>query len=290
MRPAHHNRSGARQPIGCSMSRGAARTGSPQKATGKTLFAALPNHAIDDGRLTNLDFRVLACIASYDRMSSVRKQGQGSWASHATMAARIGCDYTRFSISVRKLIDLKYVSRSARPGNARQFTYRILYEAADCLPDSKPLADDIVCPDANNEAGIVCQTQGSEGSIVCMERRLTPSSETDNQPQYIPQSGGIDSAEAGKIDSAEAAQLALRRMGNDDRFATLGGMLARLERILKSEPQKVDPAIWLPWLDEVIFRIDPADREHQWALRLATEIDCLHTDDYVEIRGQAEPT
>lgn len=80
----------------------------------KAQFAAMPLRAICDGRLTDRDFRILAVVASHDRMSSVRGKGQGAWASHimsGVLARARGSHY-------RRGIDL------GRPGQSKNLSRR----------------------------------------------------------------------------------------------------------------------------------------------------------------------
>ena len=66
------------------------------------VIVPLPPRVVGDRRLSALHFRVLAAIAMHDRMSHVRRAGQGCWATNQTLATEATCDYARLS-SVRRI-------------------------------------------------------------------------------------------------------------------------------------------------------------------------------------------
>ncbi|RYD92599.1 MAG: helix-turn-helix domain-containing protein [Sphingobacteriales bacterium] len=97
-----------------------------EKAEEATMFAALPLRAIGDNRLSALELRTLAAIAYHDRFSLVRN-GPGCFASHQTLAGRLGCHYTRVSTSVHHLVELGYVQSHVNPERRRNRIYRVVY-------------------------------------------------------------------------------------------------------------------------------------------------------------------
>jgi hypothetical protein len=130
------------------------------------LFAPLPMRAIGDHRLTALHFRVLAAIASHDRLSEHREGGQGCWASNKTLAQAVGCDYTRLSTSITALASLGYIHRRPHPLNKRLRVYWVIYDSdspADSLPNGKLSEGD----EASCEQPTVCHPVNSQPTTVC---------------------------------------------------------------------------------------------------------------------------
>jgi hypothetical protein len=234
---------------------------------GKPQFAALPNRAIWDRDLTDRDVRNLAVIAAHDRLSGARGKGQGAWASHKRFAALAGTEYSRFSVSVNRLLARGYLERQPLAADRRKFTYRVVYTDEDSLPSSKELPAEIVCSDANED-----------GEIVCSDPELSDCDESETDSQYISRREGIDSAEAGKIDSVEAARLAARRLSKIDFADNAGAQMARFEREWKAAPNGIsdDTLIaWYGWLAVLAERTPEhlGDAEPGRAQRLLNEVD-----------------
>jgi hypothetical protein len=132
----------------------------------KTFFAPLPLRAISDQRLSGLHFRVLAMVAFHDRMSARRKTGAGCWASHKTMCAEIGCNYTNLSTALTDLGKWGYLERHVHPLNKRLRVYNVNY---DSLPTDKQSGAQL-CQETNDQPAIVCQpkrqdVEGTEDSL-----------------------------------------------------------------------------------------------------------------------------
>lgn len=262
-------------------------------ADGKPCYASVMNRAIGDPRLTDGEFRVLAVILSYDRLSSVSKKGQGAWASHRTMAKRLGVNYTYFSAAVSKLLELGYLVRERRaPPNATQFIYRGVYindeEWAAYQPDYWPdklgveqtTSPETVCRGANHPTETVCRAVQDSPEIVCRGNDVSDGTQTENQPQYIPRRGGIDSVETGEIDSEESARLKTRRLSRKEfkvKFdGNEGGQLARFERTWNKDPAAYDRQALKKWA-AYCFAIEDSSENgdplfHQ-AQRLGQEIE-----------------
>jgi hypothetical protein len=215
-------------------------------ATGKPQFAALPLRAVYDERLTDRDLRILAAVAAHDRMSSVRGTGQGAWASHRTMAAMVGANYSRFSVAIHKLLRLGYLTREKLPTNRRRSTYRIIYTDQDRLPSGKRM-------------GIPCADRDEH--IVCSDPQLTSWYDRDIEFQDIPQSGEINSAEAWEGNAAKATSTPTIWVGGEQE--AIG--LARLERALKSG-DGLDRLDWFVWLENAVE--DESSMIRGWAGRL----------------------
>lgn len=164
----------------------------------KPQFGAIPGRAVRDRGLTDGEFRILATVALFDRLSSVTGKGQGAWASHETMSVLCGANYSRFSTAIHKLMKEGYLTREPRATNRKQFTYRILYTDDDALPTREQLAAADVRPEANNPVAIVCRDDAETPPIVCRDHSANPHETAENDAQYIPLRVERDSAEAGK--------------------------------------------------------------------------------------------
>lgn len=250
-------------------------------AEGKPQFAAVPVWALSDDRLTDRDFRILAVVASHDRMSSVRGKGQGAWASHRTMAAQVGggADYTRFSSSMTKLVELGYLRRERLEGDARKHTYRVLYTRPDSLPQRKPSDEQTVCSSANYLPPDSLPTGQETGEIVCRDPQLSDGDRNESAAQYISLSDanrGFSeapySAEADEIDSAEAAPLRFEHDLTDD------ANLARIERALKRGSPIRSAVTWYIFLIGLLDRKGQAQKVVARASRLAEDLTGLMSD------------
>jgi hypothetical protein len=236
---------------------------------GKPQFAAIPNRALWDRELTDRDVRNLAVIAAHDRLSHARGTGQGAWASHKRFAALAGTEYSRFSVSVNRLLARGYLNREPLATDRRKFTYRVIYTDEDSLPSSKELPAEIVCSDANED-----------GEIVCSDPELSGCEQSETDAQYISRREGIDSAEAGKIDSENQRVLANAPARQWEDEPNVGGQLARLERAL-SAGEIIDRLAWYQYLESAIGDEDESNSGR--ASRLADKlVEAMDEDEYAQ--------
>lgn len=215
----------------------------------RVTFSAVPNRAIGDARLTDGEFRILTAILSYDRLSGVRKKGQGAWASHRTMAARLRVNYTHFSATVSKLLKLGYLIRERRATNGTQYTYRGVYNDDDWkayrhedFAGGQTDSSMGVFREANARTETVCRDGQLHVGTVCQADGLKYRNEKESADQYISQREGIDSDEPGEKNSVETAQLALKAFVEETDWLRFGGRLAALERASKKYPESLDRA------------------------------------------------
>lgn len=206
---------------------------------GKPQYAALPNRALWDRNLTDRDVRNLAVIAAHDRLSHARGTGQGAWASHKRFAALAGTEYSRFSVSVSRLLAAGYLHREPLATDRRKFTYRVIYTDDDSLPSSKALPPEIVCSEADES-----------DQIVCSDPELSDCTVSETYAQYISQREEIDSAEAEEINSPEGARFAARGHSKLEFADNDGAQMVVLERRLKSG-DRIDARAWAQYLEEV---------------------------------------
>lgn len=219
----------------------------------EALFAAVPLRALIDPRLTDRDVRRLAVIAAFDQMSLATKKGQGAWAGHRTMAAKVGGDgsnESNFSVAVKKLVDLGYLEESRKADDRRRRVYRVIYCDEDSLFWSKVSSTGEPCSGANDLGGDTLLGSTTE---------------------YIPETRSY-SAEAEKEYSTEVARLSARQARQDERETCVGGQLAQLERRLKDDPHGLDVQAWVDWLDDVRFDQSECSANVGRASRLQEEL------------------
>lgn len=233
-------------------------------------FAPMPNRALWDRRLTSQDIRNLAVVCAHDQLSGPRGKGQGAWASHARMAAIAGTEYSRFSVSINRLLECGYLDRERLATDRRKFTYRVIYTAEDSLPSSKE---------------VVCATANDHPEIVCSDPELSHDEQTETTAQYISRSEERDSAEAGKINSSEEARFAARRLSKIEFADNVGGQLAQLERALKAG-EKIDCLAAYAWLET----IEEDDEHRYWALRLSESVvEAMDEQEYAQLHFSSLP-
>lgn len=278
-------------------------------AKGKAQFAALPLRAIGDTELSGLELRVLACIASFDRMSTLRENGAGAWASNNTMSERVGCDYSRFSSAVTRLAKLGYIIREQHAFDRRKTVYRVVYEtdppsaiddnhevetsdislrtrklshgenAPDSLPNGKP----------NPSNSLPTRKPNGENSLPAPKNSDAKS--TRSASEYIPLNGEIDFAEARKDIRLSRPRTRTRAMHDEepepDRQASIAQQrrneLRDFEKRFRSEPDSFSMETieaHLMWFAQFSAHVPnhPDIADHAW--RLISEMKS-----FIETRG-----
>jgi hypothetical protein len=212
----------------------------------------------------------LAVIAAHDQLSGATGKGQGAWASHKRMALIAGTEYSRFSVSINRLLQLGYVDREPLATDRRKFTYRVVYTDDDGLPSSEQL----LCLGANEPA-----------EIVCSDSPLSNCPESKTPPQYISRREETYSVETGETYSPEGAHLAARiseeagwalkntrqKAGLSRKVKNLGAKLATVERALDAGDAIDHFAEWEA-IGEAAFSGDHAESVTQWAIRLTERL------------------
>lgn len=231
-------------------------------------FAALPLRVIGD-ELSGLQLRVLACVASFDWMSTARSRGrgQGCRASNQKMAEMLGCDYSRLSATLSALVSRGYLTREQSTDNRRHSVYRVVYDTADSLPNGKP----DTLPDGKAPDPTVCETANESDKTVCREISESRRNLPEMGSKEIPLNGERYSEESGKRNSEESARLTAR-WARQSVPRTDGEALKLIEDTWKAEPARLVLSNVLVWLDDVVARRDPSEPEYRWAERLANEI------------------
>lgn len=87
-------------------------------------FAALPYNAVSDQRLSEIDLKVLAAVASHERFG---KNGLACTASRDTLAEETGFNPHNVSSSLGKLVKYRYVLQSAGKKDGRKKSYSVVY-------------------------------------------------------------------------------------------------------------------------------------------------------------------
>lgn len=95
-------------------------------------FAAMPLNALNDRRLHEVDLRVLAAVAYFDRFG---KNGTGCYATQTKLAAMTGCHERKVRGALDKLHRLGYLVKS-RQENRRRHQYHVVYETGPVGPVS----------------------------------------------------------------------------------------------------------------------------------------------------------
>lgn len=216
----------------------------------KNNFAALPERAIGDARLTCSHWRVLAAIALHDRLSARRKQGAGCYASNKTLSEKCGINYSNFSTVVRQLGLWGYIVSAPHPISKRTRVYRVIYGDADTddsLPTGKQSDDETTADtlptgkaSSQNDGGNVeistltndpLPTGEQSAKIVCPPTQQVTENAQQPNDKYIPLNGKIfsetvkDSAEAAPLSSGDG--LRAKKSSND------GWYLQTVEQAMK---------------------------------------------------------
>jgi DNA-binding MarR family transcriptional regulator len=93
-----------------------------KKDEDKERFAAIPERALSDHRLSGIHFRALGIIALHDRGSE-----DGCWAKQKTMAEEVDVYPTHFSDAVKDLLVWTYIKAAKHAKDARRKVYRVMY-------------------------------------------------------------------------------------------------------------------------------------------------------------------
>lgn len=100
---------------------------SPAPPPNKALFGPIPLRAIADQRLSRIELRVLAAVASFDRLSMLRGDSGGCWAGNLAISKLCNCRRDSVSHSISMLEIYGYLRRRRVPGsNARHL--QVIYE------------------------------------------------------------------------------------------------------------------------------------------------------------------
>ena len=142
-------------------------------------FAAIPERALGDKRLSEVHFRVLGKVAIHDGRSSTQG-GKGCFRSQRDMAAEIRVDFGNFSHALKELGIWGYLSRGRNQLNKRQWVYRVAYTARQIIEAATraivgPGANEIVGPTHNVLAEIVGPTTNT--SLVAFEKTSNPNND-----------------------------------------------------------------------------------------------------------------
>ena len=91
-------------------------------------FAPIPQRAMEDERLTGVDWRALAAVSYHHRLG---RNGRPCLAKLETLAKEVRCNPTTLSESLNKLSGLGYLRRERNQRDARQWMYYVLYDEGD---------------------------------------------------------------------------------------------------------------------------------------------------------------
>ncbi|MFK0688172.1 helix-turn-helix domain-containing protein [Mesorhizobium sp. IMUNJ 23033] len=237
----------------------------------KPIYAPTPARAIGDKNLTSEELRILMALAVHDRLNG---NGMGCYASHARLAALVGCHEKSLSRSLSALAGRGYISASRHPLNARLRVYRVIYTEFDAAYlksiGSKPATN----------AGPFQQVGGvGIGNKLVAEMALIgnkPNPET-KQNQYddsvnILGETIIYPAEAGNI-SRESAPFGAQGAQEGAPGKSVGAILAMIERAMKEPGRTSFPDWWQAWLEDIVAgSLEYGSPDYGRAFRLAEEL------------------
>lgn len=106
--------------------------GGEVQANNTSPFAAMPLNALNDRRLHEVDLRVLAAVAYFDRFG---KNGTGCYATQTKLAAMTGCHERNVRAALGTLCRLGYLTRS-RQKNRRRHQHHVVYQTGPVSPVS----------------------------------------------------------------------------------------------------------------------------------------------------------
>lgn len=96
-------------------------------ATKPPQFAPVPIRAANDARIAAGHWRLLSIVCYHDRLSAVRTDGQGCWASNKTLSQKSNINYTNVSTYLGNLIEWGYLTRETHPTDRRRNVLRVNY-------------------------------------------------------------------------------------------------------------------------------------------------------------------
>lgn len=210
----------------------------------KETFSPVPARAIGDARLSALDLRVLAAIASHDRMS---KNGIGCTAGHGRLANLVGAHLKSLSRSIRTLAECGYVGGRANPVNPKSKCYFVVYNEFDAALLKSTTGNEVVT--SNRVTGNEAATQQVTTSFPIGNRvEKNGQQNHGDRPHNIFSEAINKSCEAIEINPAEAgADAPLNNLGATDsgecgaRGDVAGLLKGKPDRGGSAKPANVDP-------------------------------------------------
>ena len=101
-------------------------------------FAAIPERALRDHRLSGIHFRALGIIALHDRGSD-----DGCWAKQETMATEVDCARSYLAQAIKDLVVWAYLHCGKHAKDARRKVYRVIYGVKDM--SERPDTSEEIC-------------------------------------------------------------------------------------------------------------------------------------------------
>jgi hypothetical protein len=236
---------------------------------GKRDFFTGSTAIISDPRPSGLDMRVYACISEHDGMSLKKGKGRGCYAGYATLTARLGCDASNLSKSIRRLVEWGYLTEE-RQRDRRLKTFRVVFDFPEGWRNDQRLvgeitnerAAEIYGGPANSTAEIV-----GNGSSKNRRNRLL-------SEQHYTSLKELDPSEEEKLDSFEKARFAARRSAKIEFADNPGAQMALLQRGLK-DGKTINCVAWY----EYLASLEDCEEHRGQANRLMEELAELMSDE-----------
>jgi DNA-binding MarR family transcriptional regulator len=245
-------------------------------------FGAIPARAIGDPRLSGLHFRLLAAVALHDRMSQ-GTNGQGCWASMATLAGECRANYNNVSSALTELGDFGYVESERQPDDKRRRVLRVIYTdddnilAADTSPtgelSNEPSRDGevtILRLGANDQTDIVRPETNNIGEIVRPEILQVTDIVEEASPNIFRRNGYEDIPQKRSQNIPPKRVLSKSTNGRSD-----GSVLAIIQRAIRS-PKPINAETLDGYRETIEAILDEAEGGTYvigWAEKLHSEID-----------------
>ncbi|WP_181173044.1 helix-turn-helix domain-containing protein [Mesorhizobium sp. B2-7-3] len=237
-------------------------------AKGGPVFSPDPARTMADQHLSALDIRVLMAISVHDRFS---KNGIGCTASHTRLANLVGCHLKSLSRSIRTLAERGYIGGRANPLNPKARCYFVIYNEWDeaILKAVKGSNQSVTSP--GNEAVTSDDPMGNKLAT----RWVTNSFRMGNRVEKNAQSNQedasynilsealrdpVETVEIYPVETASSTLAPSKGRGNERaNSASVGAILAMLERSMKVGFDRPTAQRWFDYLDGIVVVQDDRD-------------------------------
>lgn len=189
----------------------------------KPCFAPIPARAIADPDLSGLDLRTLALIARHDGFN---RNGRGCFASHRTMAARLGANEKSVARSIARLVDAGYLRAENQGRDGRLRVYFVHYTDEDHAAfrgdgrthaPRRPLEP--VRPEISNRSVTELDRELGSGSVT---DRALPDARSVTEAEEIGNRNAIEKLKNAKPINGLESRIYSTKVGIDSAEAVLG--------------------------------------------------------------------
>ncbi|WP_181166497.1 helix-turn-helix domain-containing protein [Mesorhizobium sp. B2-4-18] len=236
-------------------------------AKGGPVFSPDPARAMADQHLTAQDIRVLMAIAAHDRFS---KNGIGCTASHTRLANLVGCHLKSLSRSIRTLAERGYIGGRANPLNPQARCYFVIYNEWDEAILKAVKGNQVVTP-TGNEAVTSDDPTGNKLATPWVTNSFRMGNRVEKSAQSNQEDASynilsealrdpVETVEIYPVETASSTQAPPKRRGNERaNSASVGAILAMLERSMKAGFDRPTAQRWFDYLDAIVVVQDDRD-------------------------------